>query len=340
VRGAVPSLNLPVKSVGAFTSTARRELVRQELGKPVIYHNIASFKKRIIDIKMRGWSKRENEDTVIFEFWNATFSLPKLTCTVTSGLNFSVAVYNWLLPEDHSIYLELKRSLKHTSISTIMAQLESFEICEGLEKNELAYSKCEDPSPTHSSSSVIRHTVPMNPEHYDEDLDGPPFQVQVFLRSPDCELLCPDNSCSKCRMQDKVVQRPKEKSHVQPPQPVKDKAPLPKSSKERLVATVQRQRIVCKDLESRINQLEKEISKNSIPVDESLERDILSIMADSGNEVTPHMRVFWEQQQKMLASPKFGRRYHPHIVRFCLSLHAKSPAAYRVTRFWGLGTAK
>jgi hypothetical protein len=72
-------------------------------------------------------------------------------------------------------------------------------------------------------------------------------------------------------MQDKVVQRPKEKSHVQPPQPVKDKAPLPKSSKERLVATVQRQRIICKDLESRINQLEKEISKNSIPVDESLE---------------------------------------------------------------------
>ena len=46
-------------------------------------------------------------------------------------------------------------------------------------------------------------------------------------------------------------------------------------------------------------------------------------------EVTPHMKVFWEQQRKLIAAPKFGRRYHPHIIRFCLSLHAKSPAAYK-----------
>ena len=334
MRGAVPSLNLPVKSVAASTSTTRRELVRQELGKPVVYHNFASFKKRILDLKMKGWLKRENEDTVIFEFWNATFSLPKLTCSVTSGLNFSVAVYNWLLSDDHTMYSELKRSLKHTSISNIMAQLEGYDICEGLDKNELTYSKCEDPSPTHSSSSVIRHTVPINPEHYDED--GPPFQAHIFLRSPDCELLCRDSPCPKCSMHEKSIHKPKEKSHVQPPQPVKDKAPLSRSSKERLVATVQRQRIVCKELEGRLTQLEKEISENSISVDEALEKDILTILADSGNEVTPHMRVFWEQQQKMLASSKFGRRYHPHIIRFCLSIHAKSPAAYRELRDSGV----
>ena len=99
-----------------------------------------------------------------------------------------------------------------------------------------------------------------------------------------------------------------------------------------MVATVQRQRIVCKELESRLSQLEKEISKNSIFVDETLEKDILTILADAGDEVTPHIRVFWEQQRKLLASPKFGRRYYPHIIRFCLSIHAKSPAAYREIR--------
>ena len=88
---------------------------------------------------------------------------------------------------------------------------------------------------------------------------------------------------------------------------------------------------------SRIADLEKEIQKNSIPVDETLEKDILSILADSGeNEVTPHMRVFWEQQRKLLATPKFGRRYHPHVIRFCLSIHAKSPAAYRELRDSGV----
>ncbi len=34
-------------------------------------------------------------------------------------------------------------------------------------------------------------------------------------------------------------------------------------------------------------------------------------------------------------------RYHPHVIRFCLSLHAKSPAAYKELRESGvLGTAK
>ena len=40
----------------------------------------------------------------MYEFWNPTFSLPKLTCSVASGLDFSVAVYNWFLPDDHVIY--------------------------------------------------------------------------------------------------------------------------------------------------------------------------------------------------------------------------------------------
>ena len=50
----------------------------------------------------------------------------------------------------------------------------------------------------------------------------------------------------------------------------------------------------------------------------------------------PHMRVFWEQQRKMLAQKKFGRRYHPHIIRICLSIHAKSPAAYEELRDSGI----
>ena len=121
--GAVPSLNLPVKSIPSSATTTRRELVRQELGKPVVYHNLESFKKRILKIKMKGWIKIENEDSIIFEYWNPKFSLPKLTFSVTSGLNFSVAVYNWFLPDNHAFYTDMKRSVKHTSISTVMSEL-------------------------------------------------------------------------------------------------------------------------------------------------------------------------------------------------------------------------
>ena len=67
-----------------------------------------------------------------------------------------------------------------------------------------------------------------------------------------------------------------------------------------------------------------------------MEKDILAILADSGEEVTPHMKVFREQQRRLVAMPKFGRRYYPHVIQFCLSIHAKSPAAYRELRDSGI----
>ncbi|CAB3990166.1 Hypothetical predicted protein [Paramuricea clavata] len=121
----------------------------------------------------------------------------------------------------------------------------------------------------------------------------------------------------------------KESNVKQTVEPLKSNTSLLGSSKERLVATVQKQRIVCKELEGRIAELEKEIERNSIPIDETMEKDILAILADGGDEVNPHVNVFWKQQRKLLSMPKFGRRYHPRIIRFCLSVHAKSPAAYR-----------
>ena len=110
---------------------------------------------------------------------------------------------------------------------------------------------------------------------------------------------------------------------------VKDKAPLTGCSKDRLIATVQKQRVECKDLEHRLSNSEKEIQSNSIKVNKDLKNDILTILADSDLKSSPHTKLFWEQQKKLLVSPNFGRRYHPHLIRFCLSIHSKSPSVYR-----------
>ena len=85
----------------------------------------------------------------------------------------------------------------------------------------------------------------------------------------------------------------------------------------------------CKELKGKLSVLEKDISRNSITVNEALERDICDIMGSTDLKQTPHMEHFWKQQKKLLTSPKFGRRYHPHLIRFCLSVYAKSPSAYR-----------
>lgn len=327
VSGAVPSLNLPIKTIPPTTEAPRRDIVRHKIDMPIVYQNLEDFKKKIFRLKLTGWSKREVDDTMVFEYPDQVYALPKFSFKVDRSLNYSIAIYNWFLPDDHRIYCDYKRSLRFTTFSTIESTLMQSKICKGVEK-------IDELLPQTSSvvkSKLFEHTIPLQLEHYEEN--GPPFQAHTFQRSEHCELLCSsETTCSNCIQ---ALRRSKKPSSENPI-PLKEKAPLSKASKNRLIATIQKQRVVCKELEGRITQLEKEIATNSIPINETLEKDILTILASNSDELTPHMKVFWEQQQKLLGMPSFGRRYHPHIIRFCLSLHAKSPAGYRELRDSGV----
>ena len=50
------------------------------------------------------------------------------------------------------------------------------------------------------------------------------------------------------------------------------------------------------------------------------------------SQISPFMNLFWKEQQKYLKSSKQGIRYHPAVIRYCLELAAKSPAAYEAVR--------
>ena len=48
------------------------------------------------------------------------------------------------------------------------------------------------------------------------------------------------------------------------------------------------------------------------------------------------MKLIWEEQQKYIKSSSYSSaRYHPMIIRFCLSLAAKSPSALSDLRYDG-----
>ena len=92
------------------------------------------------------------------------------------------------------------------------------------------------------------------------------------------------------------------------------------------------ERLHSKELEERLQTLEKKIKADSVHVDETIDKDILQIMSNQNLDATQHMKFFWQQQVKFLQSNKHGRRYHPQVIRFALSHHAKSAAAYREVR--------
>ena len=88
----------------------------------------------------------------------------------------------------------------------------------------------------------------------------------------------------------------------------------------------------CSVLEAKVKSMQAQIENDSIAVSETLEKDVLTIMGGQNLEITPHMKFFWEQQVRLRQANKFGRRFHPQVIRFALSIHAKSASAYRELR--------
>ena len=83
-------------------------------------------------------------------------------------------------------------------------------------------------------------------------------------------------------------------------------------------------------LKSDMQNIQHEISKSSVKVDDGLNADLIKIMSNAGkSEVSPFMKFSWEEKQKYLnISCKTSIRYHLVIIRYCLALQAKSAAVH------------
>ena len=141
-----------------------------------------------------------------------------------------------------------------------------------------------------------------------------------------------DESCRPCSSARSMLERAERKKSRASSTPARSKASLSACGPEKLRATVIETRLKCKTLEDQLEKLQRKIDDEGVSVSDSLEKDLLKIMAGQNLEATPHMKFFWQEQMKLLQFKKMGRRYHPQIIRFALSLHGKSPSAYRELR--------
>ena len=79
------------------------------------------------------------------------------------------------------------------------------------------------------------------------------------------------------------------------------------------------------------------IATNGQDVDSQLNDDFVKLFSGCDQkDVPPFMKLFWEEQQNYIKSSSYSSvRYHPMIIKFCLSLAAKSPSTYSDLRFDG-----
>ena len=106
------------------------------------------------------------------------------------------------------------------------------------------------------------------------------------------------------------------------------KAPVSQTRPQTLKLALQKQRLQCKYLKKEIAIMKMEFANNSLKVDEGLEKDIAYILQGNIKKHSPFVKLFWEQQQEAWQRDEKGIRYHPMLIRFALSIAAKSPAAY------------
>ena len=333
--GSAPTENLPKKSQeDEKPAEPRRTLIRSEPGtssstsshKNQNKDQFKGFVKQITKESLDPWKiDLSNEDTVKFELCDNMHCLPKYTIIVDSALEFAIYVYNWPLPNIHPVYKERKRCIRYNAVKDVLQTIKESVLCNGLPDDEDVKSVVLDSvSQSAPSGTVVRHSLPKNTSNEEEKQ----FEVTIIYRKSS---IAEQDQCGPCSTALKAIKKASKCKTRASEAPAKPKAPLALCGPEKLRATLKATR-KCKDLKERVHNLEKQISRDGFSVSDATEKDILKTMAGKNLDDIPHMKFFWEKQMKLLQSSKMGRRYRPLIIRFALSLHAKSASAYRYTK--------
>ena len=153
--------------------------------------------------------------------------------------------------------------------------------------------------------------------------------MKIYSRAKDCYVfvkeLARKKSCDRCEKLElkEVKERVKKEKIINAP--AKRNAPLSKTHRHRVELALKVERAAHK---TDIERMQKEIENASIPLqNEGLNTDFFEIMENNKN-VTPFMKLFWQQQKQVAQGNPKAIRYHPMILRFCISLAAKSSSAY------------
>ena len=326
--GALPTLNFPKRNHDATKPAARpsRSVVNDD---PVTesskkyYQSFNDLCKRVKALKtLNDWIVQELEDRVVLKKESSQATLPEIEIMIDDSLGFTIYVYGWLLPEDHELYTTNLRSVTNITVSDLVKSISTLPICPGVKPFEL-------------SSSIVHHVIPksVDPFSVNDADDGSSFPHQEYWRTHGCALLLGlGEQCCSCLQYSKKSELSKKAQQKKLAEPAHLFSPVSQTAPERIKLTLQMQRLKCAELEQKLEEMKLEIQKSSVEVDHQLSEDITSILGKSDKNVTPFMNLFWQQQKKQLTRSSTGVRYHPMIIRYCLSLATKSPACYEELR--------
>lgn len=332
--GALPVLNMPKRSHETVKPAPRpersivKDTVEQCRENNNCYKTFIEFCERSKSLKsVSEWEMKSLPDRMIFKKVTVPFLLPEIEIVVDDSLGFTIKVFGSYLREDHPLYSEYRRSMRNVTLYTLIKKLKDHTICVGVNAFEL-------------TGKLYHHVIPISHDSMIDE-DEQQFPHKGFWRVKECDLLheqkeTTSDVCSNCSEYMKYANSSRQLKENKPLKPAHVKAPISKTDPERVKLTLQGQRLRCAELERELNEMRTELEKSNIEIDCNLSDDLTKIIDSSGSQITPFMNLFWQQQKKLFSRSATGVRYHPMIIRFCLSLASKSPSCYEELRNSGV----
>ena len=327
---SLPTLNLPLKSFTKVPTqdrgtaniekreTAAAAAAAVKTQNSACYISYSDFLQRISKLKLKGWEINNQDSYVSIAKQDSQHVPAKFEINVNEDLKFKILCYNWLIPEQNELIKKYKLSMENLTLSTLLNEVENMIICEGV---------------SYKTEKILTHSIPIiNTPFIKKHPD--PISYTVFNRPSECLLLSGQKKCSVCNQKHQQHLQYLKRKDSKREEPAKPNAPVSLTSPDRLKASLQNYRIENKELKNQIYKLQNELKKSSVKTSESLNKDLVSIMTSANpSKVSPFMKFFWEEQQKYIQSSSTGVRYHPAIIRYCLSLLAKSSSMYEDIRY-------
>ena len=148
-----------------------------------------------------------------------------------------------------------------------------------------------------------------------------------------------NNNCSKYSNFEKKFYKHLAQKNKTAVVPAKNNAPLKNTHPNKVNLALKEKRLQFKELTETKEKMKNEIASKSIAVPSTISDEVLDFMRLDDNEVSPLVKMLWEQQQFFFSNPTSKMRYHPMVIRFCLSLAMKSASA-KILKFPSLRTLR
>ena len=130
--------------------------------------------KKLRPLKLKGCPLTLNDTVISLKQVEKPFIVPKYELFIKEDLKFSCAVYGWLLPENHELYMKYSRSVKSITVTSLPNEICRYLLREGTDIKQVKLS-----------NDVINHVIQL-----EVDINQPiPIHVKEVQRSKKCVVL-------------------------------------------------------------------------------------------------------------------------------------------------------